>query len=63
MFLLWILNIFHIIFSVSIDDFEQVNVISDDNCTHQSYVLYTDWVETDNVNNSNNSKYRLVGDI
>ena len=63
MFLLWILNIFHIIFSVSIDDFEQVNVISDDNCTYQSYVLYTDWVETDNVNNSNNSKYRLVGDI
>ena len=63
MFLLWILNIFHIIFSVSIDDFEQVNVISDDNCTYQSYVLYTDWVETDNVNNSNNSKYRFVGDI
>ena len=63
MFLLWILNIFHIIFSVSIDDFEQVNVISDDNCTYQSYVLYTDWVETDNVNNSNNSKYRLVGEL
>ena len=63
MFLLWILNIFHIIFSVFIDDFEQVNVISDDNCTYQSYVLYTDWVETDNVNNSNNSKYRLVGEL